>query len=268
LSIPSAAAGNTAGVATVYGLGLTGLRERECRGLVERLRHLEVVPPARRYKVGESVFMKGEPADGLYVLTEGLIKLSKRYSGVKEVSLRLIGPWETFGDLAPGVPLVQGVRAHALTDCEVVKIPKVFIERALRTDREASARLVTLMGLELAYGREIVGCLLPPTTDARLAVLLPVLAERFGRTDGDGAVVLPPLTHFDLAVMVATTRESVTTAMKSLRRQGLINKEGRTVTILKLRELAGVAQKQAHVAGTYPDSETGVEFRDGTRDMP
>ncbi len=44
----------TSGGGTAQGLGLTGLRERECRGLVERLRRLEVVPPARSYEAGKS----------------------------------------------------------------------------------------------------------------------------------------------------------------------------------------------------------------------
>lgn len=209
--------------------------------LVGRLRQLGVATTTRCYEAGQDVFLWGEPADGLYVLNEGLVKLSKSYLGAREVSLRLIGPQEVFGDLAPGVSLMQGVRAHAFTDCEVMKVPKVFVERAVRTDREAAASLLTLMGLELAYGRELVGCLLAPTTEARLAVLLPILADRFGCRDAVGGISLPPLTHYDLAEMIATTRESVTAAMRSLRKQGLLKKERRTITILDLDGLAEIA---------------------------
>lgn len=221
--------------------GLAVLRERECLKLVSRLRHLGVATTTRRYGAGQDIFMRGEPSDGLYVLTEGLVKLSRIYPGVREVCLRLVGPREVFGDLAPGVSLAQGARAHAFTDCEVTKVPKVFVERAVRTDREAAAALLTLVGLEIAYGRELAGCLLAPTTEARLAILLPMLAERFGRADAEGGTVLPPLTHFDLAEMVANTRESVTAAMRSLRKRGLLKKEGRIITILEPDGLAEVA---------------------------
>ncbi|MGH3148099.1 MAG: Crp/Fnr family transcriptional regulator, partial [Rubrobacter sp.] len=50
-----------------------------------------------------------------------------------------------------------------------------------------------------------------------------------------------PLTHYDLAEMIATTRESVTAAMRSLRKQGLLKKVRQTITILDLEGLVEVA---------------------------
>lgn len=256
------------GGGTVRGLGLTGPRERECRGLVERLRRLEVVPPARPYEAGEELFLRGDPGDGLYVLTEGMVRLHRSYSERKEISLRLVGPWEPFGDLAPGVPLVQGAGARAFTACEAIRVPKVFVERAIRTDREVAVTLLTLWGLELAYGKELVGCLLPGTTDARLGALLTLLAERFGETNPGGGVSLPPLTHFDLAAMVATTRESVTAAMKSLREQGVLKKEGRIITILKPEGLTNAARRQARAPDPSPPAEADVGLWNGRGGAP
>ena len=235
---------------------------------MERLRRLEVVPPARPYEAGEELFLKGEPGDGLYILTEGIVRLHRSYSEGKEIALRLVGPWEPFGDLAPGVPLAQGTGARAFTACEAIKVPKVFVERAIRTDREVAVSLLTLFGLELAYGKELVGCLLPGTTAARLGALLTLLAERFGESGPGGGMSLPPLTHFDLAAMVATTRESVTAAMKSLRLQGVLKKEGRTITILKPEGLTDEALRRGHATVPFPSPETGVGRRNRTGDAP
>ena len=246
--------------------GLTGPREGECRGLVRRLRRLEVVPPARPYEAGEELFLRGEPGDGLYVLTKGIVKLHRSYSGGKEIALRLVGPWEPFGDLAPGVPLAQGAGARAFTACEAIKVPKVFVERAIRADRGVAVALLTLYGLELAYGKELVGCLLPDTTAARLGALLTLLAERFGEAGPGGGVSLPPLTHFDLAAMVATTRESVTAAMGSLRRQGVLKKEGRTITILKPEGLTDAALRRARAGDPSRPLKTGAGLRKGVGD--
>ena len=228
-------------------VGLDELREKECRALVERLHALEVVTPVRRYEAGQSIFLEGEPGDGLYILTEGIAKLCKNYSGTKEVALRLVGPWEVFGDLAPGAPVVQGAGARAFTACEAIKVPKIFVERATNTDHKVASGLLTILGLELAYQKELVGCLLPRTTDARLAVLLPLLARRFGEEDG-GAIVLPRLTHMELAAMVATTRESVTAALRLLRRRGLLKTEGQIISILKPNELAELGRQDFHCA--------------------
>ncbi|MGF1472703.1 MAG: Crp/Fnr family transcriptional regulator [Rubrobacteraceae bacterium] len=225
--------------------GLEEHRERECLALLGRLQEMEIVAPARHYEAGQSIFLEGEPGDGLYVLTDGIARICKSYSGTKEVALRLVGSWEVFGDLAPVAQLVQGATARAFTECEVIKVPKVFIERATKADREVAYRLLTILGLELAYQKELVGCLLPRTTDARLAVLLPLLARRFGEEAG-GAVVLPRLTHMDLASMVAMTRESVTAALRSLRRRGLIRAECQIISILKPAELAEMGRQDFH----------------------
>lgn len=264
MSTPVLASGSAVGDAT--GLGLTALREKECRGLVERLRQLEVVPPARPYEAGEELFLKGDPGDGLYVLTEGIVRLHRSYSEGKEIVLRLVGPWEPFGDLAPGVPVVQGAGGRAFTACRAIRVPKVFVERAIRSDREVAVALLTLYGLELAYAKELVGCLLPVTTEARLGALLPLLAERFGEAGPEGGVSLPPLTHFDLAAMVATTRESVTAAMRSLRLQGALKKEGRIITILRLEVLTDEALRRARATDPSTVPEAGVGCRDGAQD--
>lgn len=227
--------------------GLDESRERECWSLLGRLREMGVVTPARRYEAGQSIFLEGEPGDGLYVLSGGIAKLCKSYSGVKEVALRLVGPWEVFGDLAPGAPVVQGAGARAFTDCEVIKVPKIFVERATKTDRRVASGLLTILGLEVAHQKELVGCLLPRTTDARLAILLPLLARRFGE-DAGGTVVLPRLTHMDLASMVATTRESVTAALRSLRQRELIQTEGQIISILKPDELEALGHQDFHCA--------------------
>lgn len=253
---------------TARGLGLAGLRERECRGLVKKLRRLEVVPPSRAYEAGQDLFLKGEPGDGLYVLTKGMARLYGSYSDGKEMALRLVGPWEPFGDLAPGAPTVQGASAGAFTDCEVIKVPKVFVVRAIKTDREVAVALLTLYGMEIAYGKELLGCLLPRATGARLGVLLPLLAERFGEAGPEGGVSLPPLTHSDLAAMIAATRESVTTAIRALRRQGVLKKEGQTLTILKPEKLALAARRRARVADPSSAPGSGLGRPHGAGSAP
>jgi CRP-like cAMP-binding protein len=61
----------------------------------------------------------------------------------------------------------------------------------------------------------LLRCLLPRKTEARLARLLPLLVEKFGEGGPDGrrSLVLH-LTRRDLAAMVGSTRESITVAVR------------------------------------------------------
>lgn len=210
-----------------------GRRERECRALLGILGETGSPPVRRRYDRGQTIHGEDEPAAAFYVVTEGLAKLATSRSSGKDATLRMLGPWDVFGDVVSGAYTNRRTRAEAVTTCEVTKIPKVFLERTLRKCPEASLKLATLLDLELARYQEWVGCLLPRKVEARLANLLPLLALRFGKKDSGGTVILPRLTHEELAGMVGSTRESVTAVLGALRRRGMIGTEKGRILILQ-----------------------------------
>jgi len=133
----------------------------------------------RRYARGEVTFGEGDPDNALYVLTEGVVKLSRSYSEGKEATLMLLGPWEVFGELAFGRRAYQHAHAEAVTACRLKKVPKVFVERAVKSHPEVALKVVDLLRLELVRHREMAGCLKPHKAEAKLANLLPILARRF-----------------------------------------------------------------------------------------
>jgi len=147
----------------------------EGREILDLLHEAGAVTVERRYVRGEVVFGEGDPGDALYVLTEGAVKLSGSYHGGREVILMLLGPWEFFGDLAMGRRAYQHARAEAMTDCRVSKVPRVFVERALRTRPEIALKLMDLLRMELVRHRELAACLRPHKAEVKLARLLPLL---------------------------------------------------------------------------------------------
>lgn len=219
-------------------------RRGECERLLEALHETDAIMSRRGYERGELIYAEGEEAGSLYVLEEGVVKLCGEYAahaGPRRATLGLIGPREVFGSPAFAGDL-RRVSAEAFTGCEVVKIPRPFLKRAVRERREAAFALVAVLELALEEQQELVGCLVPRETIARLARLLPVLAERFGDTGEGRPEVGLRLTRQDLAEMVCATRESVSHAIKVLREQGLIGMENGRVTILDPEGLDGIGR--------------------------
>lgn len=227
--------------------GHTGARETECRGLLEVLRGMELVGPASLYQPGNVIYRESEyGGQALYVLVSGIAKLFSPYnSGANVATLMFLRPWDIFGYPAFTREMTRRAQAEAVTECEVIKIPTVFIKRAIRQQPQVALKLVTLLDLRLVRYEELVNCLLPRETEARLANLLPILAQSFGEREGRSETVTIDLhlTHWDLAAMVAATRESVTTALVRLRGRGLVEKHGGRIFILKLDELAEIGQR-------------------------
>jgi CRP/FNR family transcriptional regulator, global nitrogen regulator len=196
-------------------------RGQEGWELLGLLHEAGVASVERRYASGEVIFGEGDPDNALYFLTEGVVKLSRIYSEGKEATLMLLGSWEVFGELAFGRRAYQHARAEAVTACRVRKVPRLFIERAVKTHPEVAVKVVDLLRLELVRHREMDGCLRPHKAEAKLATLLPILARRFGGEEEGGLVIPLRLTQEELAKMISSTRESVTHALAGLRRRGV-----------------------------------------------
>ncbi len=209
------------------------VQEQECRELLEILRGMGIASADRIYQSGDVIYSEGEYGDALYVLISGVVKLFRPYSGSKEATLRLLKPWDVFGHLAFAGETRQRAYAEAVTECKVTKVPKIFVERAIRREPRAALKMMTLLELRLVQYEELVRCLLPRETEVRLANLLPLLARKFGERYDDGRSVTIDLrlTHQDLAAMVASTRESVTKVLNDMRNRGIVEIEGGRITL-------------------------------------
>jgi CRP/FNR family transcriptional regulator len=219
----------------------TRLQEEECRSLLRLLEEMGIATADRTYAPGDAVYRQGEYGDALYVLVSGVMKLFRPYSGSKEATLRLLRDWDIFGHLAFAGEARQRAYAEAVTDCVVTKVPKIFVERAVRQEPRVAFKIMTLLELRLVQYEELVKCLLPRETEVRLANLLPILAQKFGDRR-DGVVVIDlRLTHQDLAAMVASTRESVTKVLNEMRGRDLIEVEAGRITLKDWRALAALS---------------------------
>jgi CRP/FNR family transcriptional regulator len=221
------------------------LRETECRRLLDALCGLEVAVPTRRYERGQTIYGRGDNGGGLYVLTEGAVGLFEGYAApsvARKEALRLVGPWELFGH-----PVLAGRSrrnsAEAFTDCEVVKVPRPFLERAIRRREEVALGIATILELALVEQEQTLGCLLPRKTEARLAKLVPILLGKFCEPDRDGRPTVGlRLTRRDLGAMIGTTRESVNGAIRDLHKRGILEMERGRVLVLDPEALAEIAE--------------------------
>jgi len=125
------------------------LQEQECKELLEILRNMGIATADRAYQPGDAIYSEGEYGDALYVLISGVVKLFRPYSGSKEATLRLLKPWDIFGHLAFAGETRQRAYAEAVTECKVTKVPKIFVERAIRRDPRVALKVMTLLELRL-----------------------------------------------------------------------------------------------------------------------
>jgi CRP/FNR family transcriptional regulator len=224
--------------------GWREVQEQECQSLLSLLKEMGVASADRTYLPGDAIYREGEFGDALYILISGVVKLFRPYSGTKEATLRLLRPWDIFGHLAFAGETTQRAYAEAVTECTITKVPKVFMERAIRQEPKVALKVMTLLELRLVQYEELVRCLLPRETEVRLANLLPILAHKFGvQEERGGSVTIDlRLTHQDLAAMVASTRESVTKVLNEMRNRDVIEVDAGRITLKDQQALTALSR--------------------------
>ena len=89
----------------------------------ERARILVIGEP-RRYRTDQVIFREGEPGDGLFILVEGSVRISKR-SATGEEALAILEPGAFYGEMAliDFLPRAADALANAETDVFFIPLP-------------------------------------------------------------------------------------------------------------------------------------------------
>lgn len=188
----------------------------------------------KKYDRDAALFYEGGPADSLFIVRKGLVKLVSLSERGTESILHIVRADDVFGELL----LVQGQRpfsAIALTDVQAgVLTRKDFLE-ILRTSPVFASNYTRLLARRLMeVEREFAG-LIHAWAYHRLAKELLHLAEDIGEDTRTGTRIALKLTHEDLANLIGTTRETVTIQLHKFEEIGLIRREGRNLIVDRAR---------------------------------
>lgn len=186
------------------------------------LRAFMQVCPERPYTRGDYVFHAGDPASHLHVVAQGRVKLVAPTADGRERILAVCGPGDFFGEAFVDGGDVYRVDAVALTDVATCPMSHEDYRRlSLHAPGFVLAFTLILAGKLFGCRDQLAHIEAPIRT--RLATLLLDQARRYGRDDGGGWWALDTeLRHDDLAGMVPATRVSVTSAIASLRADGVL----------------------------------------------
>jgi CRP/FNR family transcriptional regulator, global nitrogen regulator len=113
-------------------------------------------------------------------------------------------------------------------------VRKPILAEVVKRHPEFATKLFFSFSERLRQSEEVIDSLLEREVSARLATLLANLGNRFGETNGSGAVLNMRLTHQDLANMIVSTREAVSKVMSEFQREGLIEVRDRRIAITPL----------------------------------
>lgn len=201
-----------------------GLNEKEI-GEVNRL-FVE-----RGFSEGETVYLAGDPAERLYVVADGNVKLLQHSLSGQNVMLDVLKPGEFFGSLSILGDSEYTETAVAQTGCCALSIGADAFRDILQDYPQVALKLIDIMAGRLASAHEMIRQLSSHSVEQRIAHVLMKLADKLGQEKEIGLLIELPLSRGDLAEMVGTTTESASRVMSQFQKEGLIRSGRRWVAI-------------------------------------
>jgi len=176
------------------------------------------------YRAGNVLFAQGDPADSVFHVQKGHVKLSVLSRTGKEAVVATLGPGDFVGEGAlAGHPRRMGT-ATAMAATTALVVGKAEMLRVLHEQHALSDRFIAYMlSRNIRVEADLVDQLFNQS-ERRLARALLLLA-RYGKLDGPHRV-LPKISQEVLAEMIGTTRSRVNFFMNKFRKLGFIDYNG------------------------------------------
>lgn len=190
----------------------------------------------RRYPRGATIFLEGDAADHVVVVTRGRVKISYLTDEGREIVLAVREP-DLLGDLSAIDGEPRSATVTALEPVDAVVVDAAEFKAFLRAHPDAALTVLRLLSRRLRDADRKRVEFGASDTVARVAGRLVELAERYGVEEGTAVHLALPLTQEELAAWVGSSRKAVTNALHQLRARGWIETGRRSVIVRDLSAL-------------------------------
>lgn len=176
---------------------------------------------------GTLLQLEGDPAEAMYIVTKGRVKIARIAASGREQVLHILTPGQHFNAVAifDGGPCPAN--AEALTDVALLALPRDAMRRVVEQHPSLAMALLQEFTGRLRQLVNLVENLALHTVQGRLANLLLSQAEAAERGE-----MVPPLTQAEMAAHLGTVREMIGRTLKNFEALGLIRLERGVITLL------------------------------------
>lgn len=193
-----------------------------------------VFPPVTEtFDRGKTIFFPGDPAERVYFLIKGAVKLSRVYEAGEEITVALLRENSVFGVLSLLTKQRSDRFYHAVafTTVELLSVPIEQVEKALQSDPDLPMVLLRGLSSRIIQTEMMIETLAHRDMESRLISFLLILCRDFGIPNGGGITVDLKLSHQAIAEAIGSTRVTVTRLLGDLRDQEKISIHKKKITV-------------------------------------
>src|SRR2546430_2733885 len=178
----------------------------------------------KEYRKKQTIFLQGSPADAVFYIEKGKVKLTVLSTRGKEAVVAILGSGDFFGEGSLAGQPLRMATATSVIECSILRAQKETMTRMLHNEPALSELFMAYLLSRNARIEEDLVAQLFNSSEKRLARIL-LLLTRFGK-DGQHEPVVPRISQETLAEMIGTTRSRVSFFMNKFRKLGFIGYNG------------------------------------------
>lgn len=200
----------------------------------EELESLAALMSYREYPKGAFILTKNDESSAVYMLISGRVKISVASPEGRELALNYLEAPGYFGDMGAAEGDMRAADVIATTDVELLIIEERDLEHVFRIQPRLAITLISTLSERL---RELVLRLEGMAFhDATHRVMLNVATASY---ESRGVPVIEGLTHYEIATLAGTSRETASRVVSNLAREGVVATKGRKIVVdlFALRDL-------------------------------
>jgi len=187
----------------------------------------------------EVIHFSDDSANKIYFLKKGKVKISKYSEDDKEMILSVLGPGEIFGETGVMGAESYGTVAEVMEDAIVCSLSINQLNMMLEKNPAFNFSVTKLIGLRYLKVQSRLESLVFKTAPERIRGFIKEMADEHGKTLANGTEIMVKLKlkHEDIAKLTATTRQSVTTELNNLEKDGVIMYDRKQILIKNYKGL-------------------------------
>lgn len=215
---------------------LTHLRDWDLELLARHSRVLEVA-------AGQTIFRKHDPGDTMIVVISGRVVICSQSADGREVVFNIINPGEVFGEIAFLDGRERTADARVLENAVCVVLDRRSFLPFLEDNPKVVIELLTVLCDRVRSTTVHIEDTAFLEFRSRLAKKLLAFGRHYGKAVDKGSRIELALSQTELGAMLQATRESVNRQMRRWVKQGIIEVDKGSITLVDLDRLETIAEE-------------------------
>lgn len=190
----------------------------------------------RRFPKGAFIVNQNEMGSAMYLLVSGRVKVSLASPDGKELALNYLEAPAHFGEMSLVDAEPRSADVIAVTDVELFSLDAKDLSAAIQINPRLALSLIATLSRRLRHTiARLEDMAFHDATHRVMRVLLNVSTASY---EARGVPVIQGLTHYDIATLAGTSRETASRIISNLAKDGALETKGRKIIVdlIKLRE--------------------------------